>query len=186
MAAARRNLAGRSGHGLAASLGAAALAVCLGVGQARAEIGQGYDTSLPIEITADSLEVRQEQQIAVFRGNVDAVQGDLNLRADQLTVYYRTNEGNENSIRLIEAQGNVFLSSPTEMAQGENGVYNVDADTVELTGTVVLTRGETVIRGDRLQMDLATGRSTMMSGGVETGGEGRVKALFVPNSDNSE
>ena len=66
--------------------------VCLGIGQAWAEIGQGYDTSLPIEITADSLEVRQEEQIAVFRGNVDAVQGDLNLRADELTVYYRTGD----------------------------------------------------------------------------------------------
>ena len=186
MTAARRNLAWRNGRGVAATLGAALLVWCLGIGQAWAEIGQGYDTSLPIEITADSLEVRQEEQIAVFRGNVDAVQGDLNLRADELTVYYRTGDENGNSVRLIEAHGNVFLSSPTEMAQGENGVYNVDADTVELTGTVVLTRGETVIRGDRLEMDLATGRSRVLSGGVETGGEGRVKALFVPKSDNSE
>ncbi len=169
-----------------AALTAAALAVAADTVPARAEIGAGYDTSLPIEITADSLEVQQEAQIAVFRGNVDAVQGELNLRADQLIVHYRTNSENQNSIRLIEANGNVFLSSPTEMAQGEKGVYDVDADTIQLTGSVVLIRGDNVIRGDRLEMDLATGRSRVLSGGLEAGGDGRVKALFVPNSDNSE
>ncbi len=168
-----------------AALTAAALAAAA-MGPARAEIGAGYDTSLPIEITADSLELQQEAQIAVFRGNVDAVQGELNLRADQLIVHYRTNSENQNSIRLIEANGNVFLSSPTEMAQGEQGVYDIDADTILLTGAVVLIRGENIIRGDRLEMDLATGQSRVLSAGVESGGEGRVKALFVPNSDNSE
>ena len=169
-----------------AAAAAAALAVAADPGPARAEIGAGYDTSLPIEITADSLEVQQEARVAVFRGNVDAVQGDLILRADQLTVHYRTNSENQNSISLIEADGNVFLSSPTETAQGEKGVYNVDADTIQLTGSVVLVRGESTIRGDRLEMDLATGLSRMLSAGVETGGDGRVKALFVPNSDTSE
>ena len=171
---------------LIAAVAASALAVAANAGPARAEIGAGYDTSLPIEITADSLEVQQEANLAVFRGNVDAVQGELNLRADLLIVHYRTNSENQNSIRIIEAVGNVFLSSPTEMAEGEKGVYNVDADTIQLTGSVVLIRGESVIRGDRLEMDLATGLSRVLSAGVETGGDGRVKALFVPNSDNSE
>lgn len=178
--------AGRLIATLTATLAAAALAAAAGAGPARAEVGAGYDTSLPIEITADSLEVQQEAQIAVFRGNVDAVQGDLNLRADQLIVHYRTNSENQNSISLIEANGNVFLSSPTEMAQGENGVYDIDADTIVLTGSVVLIRGDNVIRGERLEIDLATGRSRVLSGGLEGGGDGRVKALFVPNSDNSE
>ena len=158
-----------------------------------AEIGKGYDTSLPIEITADSLEYQQEAQVAIFRGNVDAVQGELNLRADQLTVHYSTNAEGENTISLIEAVGDVFLLSPLETAQGEKGVYNVEADTVELFGSVMLTRGENVIRGSHLIMNLATGQSRML-GGVRgtTGGlggsgdNGRVKALFVPSNDNSE
>lgn len=170
----------------AAAFAIAAFAVATGADPARAEIGGGYDTSLPIEITADSLEVRQEAQVAVFRGNVDAVQGELNLRADQLIVHYRTNSENQNSISLIEANGNVFLSSPTEIAQGEKGVYDIDAGTIVLTGSVVLIRGDNVIRGDRLEMNLATGVSRVLSGGLEAGGDGRVKALFVPSSDNSE
>ena len=152
-----------------------------------AQVGGGYDTSLPIEITADRLEVQQEEQIAVFTGNVDAVQGKLNLRADKLVVYYRANAKNSNAIRLIEAYGSVFLSSPTEMAQGAKGVYNLDTDTIELTGEVVLTRGENVIRGDRLEMDLATGKSRVS--GVSAGtsqGSGRVKAIFIPSNDDAE
>ena len=47
-----------------------------------------HDSNLPIEITADSLEVVQNQQIATFTGNVDAVQGDMVLSADRLRVYY--------------------------------------------------------------------------------------------------
>ncbi|MGI9449125.1 MAG: LptA/OstA family protein, partial [Geminicoccaceae bacterium] len=46
------------------------------------------DQTLPIEISADSLEVAQEDRIATFAGNVDAIQGDLVLSADTLKVHY--------------------------------------------------------------------------------------------------
>lgn len=169
-----------------AAVAAIALALAPGAARTQTELGQGYDTSLPIEITADSLEVENDRQVATFRGNVDAVQGEMNLRADQLIVYYRSESNDQNSIRLIEAEGNVFLSSPTEMAQGDKGVYNVDADTIELIGSVVLTRGDNVIRGDRLYMNLSTGQSKVVSDTVASGGQGRVKALFVPKSGSTE
>ncbi len=74
----------------------------------------------------------RNEQIATFTGNVDAVQGDMVLSADLLRVYYGDDEVAErrdrrapNSIRRIEAEGNVFLSSPRETAQGNAGVYDV-------------------------------------------------------------
>ncbi len=173
-------------RGTAAAVAAIALALAVGAARAQIEPGPTYDTSLPIEITADSLDVENARQVATFRGNVDAVQGELNLRADQLIVYYRSESNNQNSIRLIEAEGNVFLSSPTEMAQGEKGVYNVDADTIELIGSVILTRGDNVIRGDRLVMNLSTGQSKVVSDTAASGGQGRVKALFVPKKGSTE
>ena len=42
----------------------------------------------PIEITADRLIVNQQHQVATFSGNVDAVQGDMSLRADEIKVFY--------------------------------------------------------------------------------------------------
>ena len=146
------------------------------------KLGSGHDANQPIEITADSLEVLQEEQLAIFRGTVDAVQGGLDLRADVLVVECRTREGNQNAISLIEAGGNVFVSSPTEMAQGDRAIYDVDAQSVELYGSVVLTQGENVIRGDHLVLNLATGQSKMASVASADGSKQRVKAIFVPES----
>lgn len=151
--------------------------------------GLQHDTSLPIEITADSLEVLQAQETATFTGNVDAVQGDMVLSADQLRVHYQGNgdsapatEG-ASSIRRIEAEGNVFMSSPRETAQGEAGVYDVQSSQVTIEGSVVLTQGDNVIRGDRLEIDLVSGRSRMLAAVPSSAGASasqRVRALFVP------
>jgi lipopolysaccharide export system protein LptA len=148
------------------------------------------NSDLPIEITADSLEVLQNQKIATFTGNVDAVQGDMVLSADRLRVYYDGDEQNAapgpagtGSIRRIEADGNVLMSSPRETAQGEAGVYDVAANQVTLDGAVVLTRGDNVIRGQRLEVDLASGRSRVFAAVPSTEGgtpPQRVRALFTP------
>jgi lipopolysaccharide export system protein LptA len=151
-----------------------------------------HDTSLPIEITADSLEVVQDRKIATFAGNVDAVQGDLVLTADQLRVHYGDDKADAapgppgmGSIRRIEAEGNVFLSSPRETAQGDTGVYDVAANQLTMEGAVVLTQGENVIRGQRLEVDLVSGRSRVFAAVPSTeGGKApqRVRALFTPES----
>ena len=99
-------------------LGAASMIGAPAFGQL--DIGGSHDTNQSIEITADSLEVQQEKLLAIFRGSVGAVQGEMNLRADVFVVHYRPREDNQNSISLIEAEGNVFLSSLKEMTQGEN------------------------------------------------------------------
>jgi lipopolysaccharide export system protein LptA len=152
-----------------------------------------HDSSLPIEITADTLEVLRNEQIATFTGNVDAVQGDMVLSADLLRVYYGEDDAVEgsgpagaNSIRRIEAEGNVLLSSPRETAQGDAGVYDVASNQVTMEGTVVLTRDDNVIRGQRLEVDLVSGRSQVFAAVPSAEGgtaPQRVRALFTPESD---
>ena len=133
----------------------------------------------PIEITADSLEVRQDQQTAVFSGNVTAIQGEIILRADQVTVHYAVGGGGS-TINRIDAQGNVFFSTATETAQGQTGTYDVVNGIITLTGSVVLTTGENVVRGNRLVLNLVAGTSTVEGGPPEDGG--RVRGLFVPGN----
>jgi lipopolysaccharide export system protein LptA len=149
-----------------------------------------HDTSLPIEITADQLEVAQRERIATFTGNVDAVQGELVLSADQLRVFYYGDEederpaGTSGSIRRIEADGNVFVSSPRETAQGKLGVYDVASNQLTLEGAVVLTQDENVVRGERLEMDLVSGRSRMLAAVAASEGAEpaqRVRAIFTPD-----
>ena len=161
-----------------------------------------HDTSLPIEITADSLEVLRNQQIATFTGNVDAVQGDLVLSADLLRVHYGDDEASApgpagaGPIQRIEAEGNVFLSSPRATAPGPRsscrgpgsrnaGVYDVASNQLTMEGAVVLTRDDNVIRGQRLEIDLVSGRSRMLAAIPSTEGgtaPQRVRALFTPDA----
>lgn len=203
MSAAGSRHLGRRSRALAIA-GLAALAGVTLLGPERRAVAQdssqqglgGHDSSLPIEIVSDRLVVQQEQQLATFYGNVDAVQGDVSLRSDELRVYYTRDQerradaaGDDQSIRRIEAEGNVLLTSPRETAQGRTGVYQVPEGLVSLEGDVVLTRDKNVVRGTRLDINLRTGVSTVTGGGPSKPGtprEQRVRALFVPAQDEPQ
>ncbi len=50
--------------------------------------GLRADTSLPVEVTADTLSVNQTDGTATFSGNVLVVQGDMRLSAERVEVVY--------------------------------------------------------------------------------------------------
>jgi lipopolysaccharide export system protein LptA len=176
----------------------AALLLALGLAAAAAQTkppapGGKAQREQPIEINADTLEVQQDKQVAIFTGNVDAVQGELRLKADQLKVWYRQGEKGEKgekaaaagaatpagAIVRIDAIGRVFVSSPTQTAQGDVGVYDVDSRVITLTGRVVVTQEQNVVRGDRLVMNLDSGQAKM-------DGQGRVHGLFTPSKQGGK
>jgi lipopolysaccharide export system protein LptA len=140
-----------------------------------------HDSAQPIDIEADRLEVEQNNEMATFLGNVDVKQGVMTLKSDTLKVFYSVGDndaGAGQAIRRIEAEGNVFITSPEETAQGDRGVYDLLGRRIELFGNVVLTQGENVVRGSKLDIDLETSVATVTAGEDQQGG--RVKALFVP------
>ena len=157
----------------------AAAALLLGlVGASAAAQERAPEVAGPIDIAADALEVQQDDGLATFTGNVVVIQGELILRADRVWVNYADDgDADAPEILAINAEGNVFLSTPAETAQGDVGVYDVENALITLVGAVVLTRGETAMRGNRLQLDLTTGVSRM-EGDPEDGG--RVRGRFVP------
>ena len=138
--------------------------------------GNAGNARQAIEITADTLEVRQSENVAIFEGDVKAVQGEMVLDADMLTVYYRDVAGGQGNLGVarIDAEGNVVVSSPDETAQGQSGVYDVENGRIDLAGGVVLNRGNNIVRGEMLTMDLESGVSRV------SGGSSRVQGLFVP------
>lgn len=147
----------------------------------------GADGKAPIEIVADSLVVRQNERLAIFSGNVDATQGQRSLRADELKVFYgEESAGGGQGIRRIEATGRVLVVEPGQTAQGDRGVYEPAAGRIQLDGNVVLTRGDNVVRGGQLEMDLATGTAVVRA--ARPGGPPgeRVRALFVPREGHGE
>jgi len=165
----------------------AAAVLALGAGLAIAQTdspfgGFKHDSTLPIEVTADALEVHQAENLAIFSGDVIAGQGTLRLTADKVFVTYRSGGGGDAStgaISNLRAEGNVFLSNGSETATGEWAEYDVDAGSIRMGGGVVLTQGGNAIRSQTLHIDLNTG-----VGRVEGGG-GRVQSVFEPSSDGS-
>jgi len=146
-------------------------------------LAKNHDSSKPVEVTADALEVQQEKEVAIFSGNVLAVQGDLKIKADKMLVYYRGQQkekNSENAVSRIVCIGNVFVTSRTETAKGKQGLFDVDNNLISLTGNVVLTNGKNVVKGDKLVYNITTGQSKLTSGGVDSKKKGRVKGVFVP------
>lgn len=155
-------------------------------GQAMAQTNSGFsfDSSLPIEISADKLEVSKDENSAVFQGNVAATQGDMSLTADRLNVLYREdgeNDSAESPFKRIDARGNVAIKSPSETGYGDWAVYDVDAKIITVGGNVKLVRGDNIISGNRLVLDLNTGQSKIEGGG----NGGRVRAVLKPRKKKS-
>jgi len=147
-----------------------------------------HNNNEPIEINADTLEVFQEENRAIFTGNVVAIQGKTRLKADKMNVFYRGTEGKEkkaagqDAIQKIEVTGNVFISTPQETASGEFGIYDVENQMIHLNNKVTLTRDKNVLKGDKLTYNLASGKSAIYSGGTQQNGKKeRVRALFIPD-----
>jgi lipopolysaccharide export system protein LptA len=155
------------------------LAVWMGTAHAQSPVA--LDSKKPIEISADALEVLQAKNTAVFTGNVIAKQGAITMNAAQMTVSYRKAgaEGQMGSgIYRLSAEGKVLFTTPAETAQGDSAIYDVDNKTIHLAGNVLLNRNKNVLKGSKLDYNLATGRSVLIGSSAQPGG--RVQGLFVP------
>src|SRR3546814_3422857 len=89
-------------------------------------------------------------------------------------VAYRNASGQGLEILRIDADGGVQVRSPSESARGDYGIYDLNSRIITLIGSVSLNRGDTQVRGQRLVMDLNTGRSTLDGGDVASPDGGRV------------
>jgi lipopolysaccharide transport protein LptA len=129
------------------------------------------DPSAPIDVEADRLDVDDRTRLAVFKGNVHAVQGDFVVRTAEMRANYTGQAGitvatdpNAKSepaqLTRIEARGKVLVTSKNgQDASGDWADFDVKANKVTLGGDVVLTQQKNVVRGTRLVIDMATGQS---------------------------
>ena len=164
--------------GLAGGFALAVSATVAGAQQKGPFGGFKHDSKAPIEIAADSLEVRQAENTAIFAGEVVAGQGTLRLTADKVTVVYDTTQPGADAtgkISNMRADGNVFLSNGSETAQGAWAEYDVTGGMMKMGGDVVLTQGGNAVSGQSLVIDLNAG-----TGKIESAGSGRVKSVFAP------
>jgi lipopolysaccharide export system protein LptA len=181
-----------------------AAALGLGAAHAQPQAAKGPPNALqgfsqnrdqPVHIDAATLEVRDKDKVATFSGNVHVRQGDTDMRCKSLVVFYEQDgdrtakgkpmqqatpgPGGNQKIKKLEARGGVIVTQKEQTATGDLGVFDMATNTVTLTGNVVMTQGQNVLRGEKLVVDLANGVSRVESG---KNGRGRVQGLFLPSS----
>jgi lipopolysaccharide export system protein LptA len=177
----------------AATLGSAApLLAQPASGPPNALQGFSQNRDKPIKINAATLEVRDKDKTATFAGDVHLVQGDTTLRSKTLIVFYDDDAAVKSAsapaaaavtqpkqqIRRAEARGGVIVTQKDQTATGDNGVFDMRANTVTLLGNVVISQCQNVVRGDRLTVDMTTGVSRVEGG--------RVQALIQPGGPKPE
>jgi lipopolysaccharide export system protein LptA len=160
-------------------------------------------TATDVVTARDSLEWYDQKQIAVARGDAVAVRDNAKrIRADVLTAHMTKTKpaganpqakpakpnppgppgNNDESSRIsrVDAQGNVVVSTPTDVGHGDYGVYNADTGIVTLLGNVTISRGENAIRGQYAVVDLNNNVSRMLPAAPASGAPpARVEGLFV-------
>jgi lipopolysaccharide export system protein LptA len=117
---------------------------------------KGHNSDAPIDLTADRLEVQDRADRAMFSGNVKVRQDELTLDTARLTVAYSSSGGVQ--IKRLDASGGVTVRSPY----------------------VVLERQGSQLSGQRLVIDLDTGRAVIDGGPAGVGQSGgRVTGHFT-------
>ncbi len=141
------------------------------------------DTQEDRIVAKESLEYYEQDRLAVARGDALAIREDRRVKADVLMAHFKEDAGGERASQIdrIEAVGGVVISTATDVAQATHGDYSPDTGLATLSGDVRITRGDNQLNGEYGEVDLNTGVSRMLND-PKSGGDGRVKGLFMPSA----
>ena len=142
-------------------------------------LAQESQSSRDVDIEADQMQVLEGEQKAIFTGNVDAKRGTVTLNSDKLVVHYRENKQQDGSgkteVTFLDATGHVVIITRNQHITGQWAKMDVKANQVNIGGNVVVRQGKTVIKGQKLFVDLDKNVSQMWGGWV--------KGSFTPGSN---
>lgn len=151
----------------------------------------------PVEVTAKGgFEWRDAEQMVIAEGSARAVRGTVTVVADRLIARFRKKSGaaaggvttgattgaatggttgapdtGGNEIYRLEAEGNVRVYTPTDEAQGDRAVYDIDQAVLVMTGrnlklttpTQVLTARDTMEYWSQKRMAVGRGRAVVVT-----------------------
>lgn len=145
----------------------------------------------------DRMEYHSNERMAKAIGNARVVRAKDTLTANTITAYFKDqsapapaanpnaakNSVGGGNLERLEAEGNVVITTPTEVLRGTKAVYRADSNIAEVTGKVKIERGPNVMEGSRAEVNLNTNVSKMFGSGKEGG---RVRGVFFPGSNNKD
>jgi len=175
----RRWLLGLATAGLLVAAGPAAA-------DSAADLFAGFQSKSkdPIQVDAKTLEIfeQDKQRISVFSGNVTVRRGDTILKATTIKLFSDSaaKATSSSAFTRMEASGTVYVNSGDQTVTGNNAVVDMKAQTITMTGDVVLSQGTSVLTGDRLVVNLATGRAKL----DQAPGK-RIQGVFTPDDNKT-
>ena len=144
----------------------------------------------PIHIEADRMVSLKNDNAVLFSGNVDAKQGQMVIRAAEMTVYYLSNEekaklpqSEERSLKKLFASGNVEIQNDGMTGTGDKMEYYEAERKMILIGNSKVWQDNNLVTGHTVVVFLDQGKSIVERGGKK--GE-RVKAFFYPGGEGPQ
>jgi uncharacterized caspase-like protein len=135
--------------------------------------GFSQNRNKPLRIEAAELRVEDKTKTAIFSGNVELIQGDISMRAQELRMYYEGNaqgatnilktgwHTEDDQVKRFEARGSVVVTQQDQTVRAGAAMFDVPASTIRLTGNVEIAKGQNVRRADALTVNLSAGTSRL-------------------------
>ena len=140
------------------------------------------DSQKPIEVEADSLEVREQENISIYEGNVKLKQGSLEISSDRLVIHF--NQSRE--LELMEMTGaparfRQLDDDDREMRGRARQInYTESSSLLELLDDAYYSHAGDTIEGDLIRIN--TDDNSIQAGSNDS--SERVKMLIQPRQGN--
>ena len=133
----------------------------------------------PVTVDADQMENMQKEGLVIFTGNVVARQNNSVQYADRTEVYL--DQKGDRIVRTVSL-GNVrIITKDCRVGTARRAEYYDAEQRVVLIGNARVWKEDNMVTGERITIFLAEDRSV-----AESSGQGRVKAIFYPKSQNGQ
>lgn len=132
------------------------------------------DKDQPVSIEADSVDIDETRETAIYNGNVILVQGSINLKAGKVIVY---NFQSDNA-RIVATGNQVNFSQKQDKSpdlvkgRANKAEYGINSARLELTGKASLVKGKNTFRNDKIIYDR---EKAIVKAGTSAKGKERVK-----------
>jgi lipopolysaccharide export system protein LptA len=132
-------------------------------------------------LQARTLVYNQSTNRFLAQPNATIATPTVNLDAETIEAFFKTDASNKTNLERAIAKDFVVIRTATERLLGDAATYDAATGIAVLTGaTVRLERGKSYLIGNRADINMNTGISTLH----QTGGDGRVRGQIIPAAKN--
>ena len=140
------------------------------------------DIRAPLKVNADTMYLDKVQLEGGFSGSVNIKQGPLNLKSDQMRFVFTNNKKMPIITYLFASEG-VIIANEDMTASGNNASYSVMKNEILLEGNVIVSNNFTSMRGEKLFIDLETGKINFLSDSAENN---KIRGQLLENDKNKQ